>query len=516
MKKTIEKTDLKNDFFNFACWKTASLIKSKFNSNPTSFYDTFTKWSNLKTLNGDEYGKTWQNIRLVNEFLSIDIVLVRTITKNTSSVVDDLVQEKKIKKFNNGTLRWTNKAGEKKEQRFKCRYVPDKSEFEKHPLSWWLSFKQNDFSPRLKKFIGKYFEKTNPEQQQLVEYICEQLEKEESIDMTKAEKEQYQKEYEEGKHMLDLEQYEKHLAKKAKRADKHRMTIAKKASRQTLTDYAKLETERKFLETERNLLKADNDELKEKVYALEEKVQKLTDEIQLIKKEVQPVIDALKARKAQPQPQTQTQTPKPEPLIQVQQPQTTQPQPQTQTQTQTPQPKPLIQQPQPQPQIQTPEDDIPDHDGIVAKLKDLVNQRVIVVDEANKLAELQGVSSSAWAKNDYKSLDYIHLSKEQWQSRFDIFDEVYTKFITGIDKDTLKNLDKATRDILHDFRTQKRDAESHLTPVDGMGDTQAARVRGEKDYQFHRDEPVRLVQQDTNPQIQLTDEAMEELVREAF
>lgn len=56
--------------------------------------------------------------------------------------------------------------------------------------------------------------------------------------MTKKQKEQYQKEYDEGKHLLSLEEYLKAQAKKKRQADKHRMTIAKKAARATLAEYA--------------------------------------------------------------------------------------------------------------------------------------------------------------------------------------------------------------------------------------------------------------------------------------
>ena len=458
MKKTIEKTELKNDFFNFACWKTASLIKSKFNSNTTSFYDTFTKWSNLKTLNGDEYGKAWQNIRLVNEFLSVDTVLVKIITKKTYSVVDDLVQEKKIKKFKNGTLRWTNKAGEKKEQQFKCRYVPDKSEFEKHPLSWWLSFKQNDFSPRLKKLIGKYFEKTSPEQQQLVEYICEQLEKEESIDMTKKQEEQYQKEYEEGKHLLSLEEYEKDQAKKKRRADKRALTIATKAANASITNYAKLVTEN-------NQLKADNSELKEKVQALEEEVRVRDEKIKELTENYQKLATFIKAHKEKfsksdintPAPQTQTQT-----------------------------------QPQTQPQIQTPSNDIPDVDKIAQQLNEKVNHHTLTYSEATEIAPFYGVSSSALAESDYKSLDIYHMSTQQKETRRRIFFKLLNKFGKSMDKDTRVK-----------FQSLYLQAKTLLTPHDGMGPTQAALVKKENDHQFHMSQPS------------LTDEEMMELVQHA-
>lgn len=73
--------------------------------------------------------------------------------------------------------------------------------------------------------------------------------------MTKAEKEQYEKEYAEGKHSLSLKDYLKFEAKKKRRADKHRMTIAKKAAKETLSDYVKLQTENAQLKAEIERLK---------------------------------------------------------------------------------------------------------------------------------------------------------------------------------------------------------------------------------------------------------------------
>ena len=61
--------------------------------------------------------------------------------------------------------------------------------------------------------------------------------------MTKKEKEQYEKEYAEGKHMLSLKEYEADQRKKKRRADKHRLTIAKKAARATMKEYAEMAME---------------------------------------------------------------------------------------------------------------------------------------------------------------------------------------------------------------------------------------------------------------------------------
>ena len=80
--------------------------------------------------------------------------------------------------------------------------------------------------------------------------------------MTKAEKEQYEKEYAEGKHSLSLKDYLKFEAKKKRRADKHRMTIAKKAAKETIADYAKLQTEIAQLNAKIEQLQAENEQLK--------------------------------------------------------------------------------------------------------------------------------------------------------------------------------------------------------------------------------------------------------------
>lgn len=61
--------------------------------------------------------------------------------------------------------------------------------------------------------------------------------------MTKKQKEEYQKEYDEGKHLLTLEDYQKDMLKQKRCEDKRKMTIAKKAARETLSDYAKIQTE---------------------------------------------------------------------------------------------------------------------------------------------------------------------------------------------------------------------------------------------------------------------------------
>lgn len=84
--------------------------------------------------------------------------------------------------------------------------------------------------------------------------------------MTKKEKEQYEKEYAEGKHQLSLKEYEADLRKKKRRADKHRMTIAKRAARETMKEYAKLQSENAALKAEIEHLK----ELKDKYSDVED------------------------------------------------------------------------------------------------------------------------------------------------------------------------------------------------------------------------------------------------------
>lgn len=79
--------------------------------------------------------------------------------------------------------------------------------------------------------------------------------KDEEITMTKAQEKQYIKEYEEGKHMLTLEQYKREEAKKRRRDDKRRLTIAKKAARETLAEMAQMQVRIQQLEAENNRLK---------------------------------------------------------------------------------------------------------------------------------------------------------------------------------------------------------------------------------------------------------------------
>ena len=87
--------------------------------------------------------------------------------------------------------------------------------------------------------------------------------------MTKKEKEIYQKEYEEGKRSVTLEKYLRDEQKKQRSLDKRRMTIAKKAAKETLTEYAALQTKTNMLEAmnaekddEIKILRQQNEELR--------------------------------------------------------------------------------------------------------------------------------------------------------------------------------------------------------------------------------------------------------------
>ena len=84
--------------------------------------------------------------------------------------------------------------------------------------------------------------------------------------MTKKEKEQYKQDYKEGKHMLTLEDHIKDEQKKRRSLDKRRMTIAKKAAKQTLAEYA-------ALQTKANMLEAVNAEKDEEIKELRRKLQ---------------------------------------------------------------------------------------------------------------------------------------------------------------------------------------------------------------------------------------------------
>lgn len=86
--------------------------------------------------------------------------------------------------------------------------------------------------------------------------------------MTKKQKEQYQREYEDGKHALTLDEYMKEQQKKQRSLDKRRMTIAKKAARQTLAEYA-------TVQTKANMLEAMNAEKDEQIKDLQRQVDEL-------------------------------------------------------------------------------------------------------------------------------------------------------------------------------------------------------------------------------------------------
>lgn len=86
--------------------------------------------------------------------------------------------------------------------------------------------------------------------------------------MTKKEQEQYEKEYAEGKHMLTLEDYIKDQHKKQLSLDKRRMTIAKKAAKQTLAEYT-------AVQTKANMLEVMNAEKDEQIKELQQQINEL-------------------------------------------------------------------------------------------------------------------------------------------------------------------------------------------------------------------------------------------------
>lgn len=81
--------------------------------------------------------------------------------------------------------------------------------------------------------------------------------------MTKKEEREYQEAYERGEKNFSLEDYKKDLRKKKRSEDKRRLTIAKKAARETLSELtaeiAKKELEILKLQSENNMLKQQKD-----------------------------------------------------------------------------------------------------------------------------------------------------------------------------------------------------------------------------------------------------------------
>ena len=92
--------------------------------------------------------------------------------------------------------------------------------------------------------------------------------------MTKTEKEQYEQEYAEGKHMLTLEDHIKDEQKKQRSLDKRRMTIAKKAAKQTLAEYT-------AVQTKANMLEVMNAEKDEQIKELQQKIDELRRKLQI-------------------------------------------------------------------------------------------------------------------------------------------------------------------------------------------------------------------------------------------
>lgn len=109
----------------------------------------------------------------------------------------------------------------------------------------WLDYNCEDiYTKRQRDLIWKIVykhsknEKASSEVSQKEQDLIENNKLEEKEEnMTKAEKEQYQKEYDEGKRMLTLDQALKEEAKAKRRADKHRTTVAAKAAEKVLGNY---------------------------------------------------------------------------------------------------------------------------------------------------------------------------------------------------------------------------------------------------------------------------------------
>lgn len=73
--------------------------------------------------------------------------------------------------------------------------------------------------------------------------------------MTKKQKKQYQVEFKAGQHEMTLDQYIKHQAQQRRQKDKHKLNIAKKAARETLSEYVKMQLELEQLKQENANLK---------------------------------------------------------------------------------------------------------------------------------------------------------------------------------------------------------------------------------------------------------------------
>lgn len=104
-------------------------------------------------------------------------------------------------------------------------------------------------SAKLKKLIGIYYKKLNKEELENA--------------MTKQEKIDWQAKYDRGETCMTVEEKEKLDALRKRKNDKRKMTIAKKAAKETIADYAKLQTEIEQLNAKIEQLQAENEQLKQ-------------------------------------------------------------------------------------------------------------------------------------------------------------------------------------------------------------------------------------------------------------
>lgn len=103
-------------------------------------------------------------------------------------------------------------------------------------------------SAKLKKLIGIYYKKLNKDELENA--------------MTKQEKIDWQAKYDRGETCMTVEEKEKLDALRKRKNDKRKMTIAKKAAKETIADYAKLQTEIEQLNAKIEQLQAENEQLK--------------------------------------------------------------------------------------------------------------------------------------------------------------------------------------------------------------------------------------------------------------
>ena len=104
-------------------------------------------------------------------------------------------------------------------------------------------------STKLKKLIGIYYKKLSKEELENA--------------MTKQEKIDWQAKYDRGETCMTVEEKEKLDALRKRKNDKRKMTIAKKAAKETIADYAKLQTEIEQLNAKIEQLQAENEQLKQ-------------------------------------------------------------------------------------------------------------------------------------------------------------------------------------------------------------------------------------------------------------